>query len=975
MSGKSLTDCPSNLKEAIDWILRVTGKDGGSGGNGSSGLATAVNALISTSGINIKPKITISKNLIESLATGLATFIGYSGNGQIGNGGIAVGKDGNPGEPLNPTDSGTRGYKLTYHRDQATWQNQVVGSQGQSTAAKIFLGCLPMIFSALSYLYWRCDIKGNGEWRSMSLKGDSNGHDLKNFMIASGYKSSEFKDRMYGDQIVERAMTQQNFNDLSEGITTAASTAKERATKEGAAIKIIYPSSPIQADDNPTYPEFNRALQQKGAENIQRQSTDNSFSILFHISRLYFNAKQSALSESPGFKPRPPSTIREMLYFLAALPYSPAYGPLNSHISKIFQTLFPLSSTDDDAERMIPVADSSTDYPNNTLSAANLKDYLTATCSLSLTVLGIIQGSGASEKPGEPWLHELFCNSAFYLNYPSSGPTLFSSLSNYTYALQFQLYFLYAQCYSTYSQGCGWRGCRYGSSINKSPGSTVSSHICSAGCNQDSHNNGYHSIPPTCKHKACTNSPLQAFLTDNIKGFSLSGTPDPTSLNHFDNHPPGSMCHVKMGFNPEHLRQNAGTGNYIYSVLSGFCGSPDTPLRQLSEKLGCFTKRTPRTLGDVFGFIWHLNSQLFKTRPTLGDLIDKFDKAFGLGNNLKQTFSSDRYAVLTKIWNAISQIRSKPQGQSSTATVLSRSLSAMAPAIPFLYQLFMADDVHFLPGALFDLTQHCHKWEGDQYKHEPDSSASIPKHDCSQHTADLWSLYNPIGDKAKYPNCSNKNCGGYLEPLTFTDGVAFSPFSAPAYLSWMVYLTDDLYEKLSEMRDDFNNISCEQCGSQCNPRKSCHATSAQCSCASVVTCTGVIPLIYRHGLQFYGSYSLNGFTWEHRTKSWKPDSSIKRNCQNFHSALSNVLSPDAPLAKLLESIDSFLYMFRLYFFYNLSSFWLCSLIILLYFIFYGIDVLHLQSHVHLPSSHTVPPIGLLTTGKAPVLTKLTYYMP
>ncbi|GIX66387.1 spectrin repeat superfamily Extracellular matrix-binding protein, putative [Babesia caballi] len=44
-AGKSLTDCPSNLKEAIDWILRVTGKDGGGGGGNEQKLAEAITKL------------------------------------------------------------------------------------------------------------------------------------------------------------------------------------------------------------------------------------------------------------------------------------------------------------------------------------------------------------------------------------------------------------------------------------------------------------------------------------------------------------------------------------------------------------------------------------------------------------------------------------------------------------------------------------------------------------------------------------------------------------------------------------------------------------------------------------------------------------------------------------------------------------------------------------------------------------------
>ncbi|GIX62288.1 uncharacterized protein BcabD6B2_17230 [Babesia caballi] len=429
-----------------------------------------------------------------------------------------------------------------------------------------------------------------------------------------------------------------------------------------------------------------------------------------------------------------------------------------------------------------------------------------------------------------------------------------------------------------------------------------------------------------------------------------------------------------MGFAGK-LRTDAGGGLNIAYALNPFCGSPSDPLRQLSEQLGCLTKRTPSTLGDLLGFIWHLNGQLFKSRPKMIDLIDKFDKAFGLSNDLSSKFTTDAYSVLSVLWNHIAKLN--PGSSSSSATGFSISLEAMAPAIPFLYQIFMMKDPNTLPGAIFDLTQHCHNLKHDEQTNEVKHLSPDGKAQCSHSSsnpADLWSLYNPVGDKAKYPNCSNKNCGGYLEPLAFTYGATFSPSSASAYLSWMAYLTDDLYAWLSEMRDDFNNISCEHCGSQCQQMKTCHATpQTACSCRSVVSCAGVLPVLYKYGFQFHDTTSLSG--WKYENRRWSQGTPTVRSCRNFSQQLSNVLSPDAPLAKLLLTIDEFLYMFRFYFIYNLSSFWLCSLAILLYFIFYGIDVLHVRSHVHFPSTHGIPPIGLLTTGKVPALTKLTYNMP
>ncbi|GIX61935.1 variant erythrocyte surface antigen-1 family protein [Babesia caballi] len=997
-------DSPSNLKEAIDWILRVTGKDGGQGGDGTSHLAKAVQELLNTAEVK-DINSTITRPLIDNLATGLATFIGYeNGGGNIGNGGIAAkptnksgGNKGSDPKPFKSSEMSNykAGYVYSYEPENATWGKEWSHSSHADAqkCAKIFLSCLPMIFSALSYLYWKSRQPVNqGGWINMQF---SNQNDpLGSFMLSNGFTSKQLSGYV-GRTVLGTAY--EKFKDFSDGLTKAKKSAEQRAKKEDAA-KITLkvgkshtpgqPSQPVSADKNPTYPEYLHELCENGQEKsniIPTNAEQNSLSILFHISYLYFKGKQSALSESPRFKPRPPSTIREMLYFFATLPYSPSYDSLSSYITEHFRKLVNNKSVNEDHELMIPVADSSSPNTNNTLSAADLKNYLTTTCLYCPTILGRFQGNSA-DSGDEPWLHSLFSNSQFFLAYPAGAPLL-KVIANYTYALQFQLSFLYQQCSLGSTQGCRWRQCKYGQSINiHSNGQIIQSHICPVKCikNRDEHDTSNHTKGGACEHKKCgesTNlSPLQAFLTDSLSGFSVSQNPDLTSLTHLENHPPGYMCHVKMGFQPTDLR-SSGSGHYIYYTLDQFCGYTYAPLPQLSEKLGCLTKRTPRTLSDVFGFIWHLSGQLFKhERPKLKTIIEKFICAFDLSNqDLTQKFDNYPYAVVTAIWNKISTIKSNPAASGSpTPSVFSKSLESMAPAIPFLYHLFMAEEPNTLPGALFDLTQHCHKWEVNQYKHESDPNSSIPNHQCTTHPADLWSLYHPVGPAPSgrqdtQEACRDSNCGGYLEPLTLNYGAAFSPSSAPAYLSWIAYLTDDLYERLSEMLNEFNNISCDNCKNSCQNEKSCHATSgSECNCTSVVSCAGVLPLLYRHGFQFYDAYSLNGWKSE---SGWQRDNNIKRTCAKFSQQLSNVLSPDAPLAKLLETIDSFLYMFRYYFFYNLTSFWLFSLAILLYFIFYGIDVLHVKSHVHFPSSHTVPPLRLLTAGKAPALTKLTYYMP
>ncbi|GIX61340.1 extracellular matrix-binding ebh [Babesia caballi] len=830
---------------------------------------------------------------------------------------------------------------------------------GNVQCAKIFLGCLPLYYQAFTYIYWRCDSKGSGEWETQTF-GGSKGHHLKYFMFAMNYEASYLNNRR-GSEVLSGAI--KAFADFNEGMTEAQSKATKREQAVTTAFNRLYPSGQSPSNQKPTYPEFLHKLH----ENTKTQATSgftdvqgNSLAAMYYCALCYFKCQQS---KNVTKAVKIPSTIREMLYYLAAFPFSPNYDAFNTHVTEHFKTISNQSDEIYDAALMIPVADSGkTSKGTDTLSAADIKDYLTSTCMYSMSALGWLQGPGASISTEEPWLHELFCNTEFNLGY-ASGPAIFNTLSSCTYALQFQLHFLYQQC-SNNGMKCGWQECRYGSDITGSGTSSLTSHICPGFKCQESnchHNSGpcnhnKYGYSGGCGKSASTPSPLQAFLTDNLKGFSRGHPSDPSS--HLATCS-GPMCHVPMGFANALTKEPNATGWDIYYLLDHFCSRPYSPLRQLSEKLGCLTKRTPMTLGDVFGFIWTLNYQLFNNAEIL--------------NKLKEALSSNHNSVkdyIVQLKKSMPSLQSSPQESG-----LVKSLQTMAPMIPFLYQLFTVNPDEFLPFTLFNLAQHCHKVEKSngsfKIMHENSYNSAVTSgNNCSSSPNDLWSLYQPVS--AAPPSntgtdtqaaCRDANCGGYLSPLMHSAGATYAPVHASVYLSWLAYLTDDFHEWFQNLLVEFKNIDCLRSGclapSTCSHRAGNHGSSG-CTCDSIVRCGSVLPLLYNYGFHYNSINDLN-------VKS-------KKSCSQFSQQLSAVIAETAPLHNLL-SIDEFLYMFRFYFFYNLSTFWLCSLAILLYFILYGIDVLHFKSHVHFPSSHTVPPIGLLTTGKAPALTKLTYYMP
>ncbi|GIX63368.1 variant erythrocyte surface antigen-1 family protein [Babesia caballi] len=830
-----------------------------------------------------------------------------------------------------------KGYKSYYQGVQVNtdqWSgNKAVEAK---TCAQIFLSIIPLIWSALSYLYFKCSKNDDDGWNAMTLGGGP----LKDFLYSMWYDPSKVN-------VVKRG---------SDLVTLLDGKFKEFKTA---------------ATQQKFYSDFLKNFRSKGLATwrVTHQATDqNSLSGLYILCSCYFRCQQIKNADKAS---KNPQTIREMLYFLAAFQFSPQYDAFDSYVTEYFKTLIGNQSGNDDAALMIPVADSgiSTEATEksggNTLSAADLKSYLASTFHLAPAFIGLIQEPSTS---GEPWLHSLFSNSQFNLSIPSSGAGIFGALSNYTYALQFQLHFLYQQCSNTYTVGCGWRDCRFGKDINKGSKPQVTSHICqgydcagSDNCKHDGQNGSLtckhnNKVEPTCG-QGSNKSPLQAFLTDKLRRFSRIHPPDPYSHLAVCS---GSMCHVPMGFE-SHLRDGNGLqGSHISLTLKAFCGGSKTPLRQLSEKLGCLSKRTPRTLGDLFGFIWHLNGQLFKSGVSADEALKQFLTSIGLKqSDWPQMSALAPSTFLGDVQKRIDQLMSPPTS-AQTQSGIEKSLAAFS-GLPFWYNLFLVKPGESLPAVLFKIKNISHQTSKD------------PRYTGTHN--DLYSLFNST--------CSQPNCGPYLYPLTHSDGATFAPTHASTYLSWVLYLSDDLQSWFQDMLDEFKNIDCSKTG--CTGHNKCsqshangsHGEEAKCKCPSVVQCGGTLPLLYQHGFRYNNPLVLKD-GWYYDGSSWKKQDSYTRKCSHFASQLNNFLQTNSPLNSLITTVDDFLYAIRWEFFSKLSAFWTIYVCIILYTFFFLLDTLRVRSHLHFPSSNSIPSISLLSTGKAPALkkfTNVTYFMP
>ncbi|GIX61470.1 variant erythrocyte surface antigen-1 family protein [Babesia caballi] len=404
------------------------------------------------------------------------------------------------------------GYKSYYQG--TTWPND---EPSQKKCAKILMASLPFIFDKLGYLFWNC--RQGGSWSGLTLNGSGrsqsavNDPDLKNFMDLMSFSAYWLNGGKTGENILNKAF--KHFNEFTSAASTSTS----------------------------TYDVFLKSLKGNATEHL-KAPTNYPLSALFYCSKAYWQGCQAKLTQTT-----PPSSIREMLYWLSGLQFAPGYSDLEKQIETVVTS------------KGLDVANSGSKHTGEQLTSDQVTEYLHTTWLYSPTVFCNIQEPGISDNAGEPWLHSLYSNSEFHFTYPSSGTALLYTLSNYIYALHFQFQFLYKQCEFDYQNGCGWWLCKFGSSVLPNDSTTVPSSLCgSVDAASGNHSGG------KCGLQTQYPSPLQAFLTDKLKGFRRDLS-DPYS--HLAECTVGSMCHVPMGFNFNDIRSLA-TGGHLMIALNFF---------------------------------------------------------------------------------------------------------------------------------------------------------------------------------------------------------------------------------------------------------------------------------------------------------------------------------------------------------------------------------------------------------------------
>ncbi|GFE56084.1 variant erythrocyte surface antigen alpha subunit, putative [Babesia ovis] len=492
-------------------------------------------------------------------------------------------------------------------------------------------------------------------------------------------------------------------------------------------------------------------------------------------------------------------------------------------------------------------------------------------------------------------------------------------------ALYYQLYFLKQQCnwkrQDTSGDGFGWAFCRYGADVN---GDRCVSWICpQAKAATKNEGTKYNQVLEN-HTKACgqqsSASPLQAFLTDCLPGFTCrelleGGTTNKKEydkcymefLEHRGHCPPGQYCPIPMGFSGSFrkgsgsstaaagmsgLALNAITANYANDDLTDSC------LYQITRCISSLTRRVPRSTGTLYGFFY-----------------------------------------------SIGGICKKDGGRSKGGQAVNEALSKEFLCCPGWR------DPQCLLGAV-----------GNMRSGGKECASFYGLTDC--------------GDNGTPPGSST--CGKYLHPLTGSLYNSVAPQFVDTYISWMVYLSYKLHEGLQRLLEEFKKIQCTKengCtgkgGQGSCETKGCKKTThgtVECCCDNIVKCAGVYGLFYRYGFSFLSPVTLTG----NETGASDGSGSGKRNCQNFYTQLEKVIK-GTPFRDLFTQIRKFIYTTRLPFGLYVTAFWLIVLLYLLWSMTYNLDLLHLRSHWRSPRSYLVPLQRILADGSRKGFCTLGYF--
>ncbi|CDR96508.1 hypothetical protein BBBOND_0304120 [Babesia bigemina] len=220
--------------------------------------------------------------------------------------------------------------------------------------------------------------------------------------------------------------------------------------------------------------------------------------------------------------------------------------------------------------------------------------------------------------------------------------------------------------------------------------------------------------------------------------------------------------------------------------------------------------------------------------------------------------------------------------------------------------------------------------------------------------------------------CRDQLCAPYLYALCTDQYTYLAKKQCKTYLSWAVYLPWTLWNYLNSLYNAFKDIYCQDWGCRtCLRADTCrrgqHGLAndktkvGNCHCSSIVECKGAMPTLYKYGFTFGAPAALNG-------------QGGRKTCTNFMDQLNNVLQSKY-FQTLFDRCDDILWQIRQPFTWTVIALWLLSLLYLLHIMVIRLDLLHIKSHLHSPSSHRIAAQSLLAAARVKALNKVLYLQP
>nr|BAN64757.1 variant erythrocyte surface antigen- beta subunit [Babesia bovis] len=462
----------------------------------------------------------------------------------------------------------------------------------------------------------------------------------------------------------------------------------------------------------------------------------------------------------------------------------------------------------------------------------------------------------------------------------------------------YQLYFLRKQCKVGVAGDkvvLGWQSCRYGSGLR---GAGSENWICQKSTGS---NNG------KCNCHSSTKSPLMLFLCDSVKDMHCGLTKGKT--NSEDNPYPEIKEHWTFEKNPS----------------PGHFGKPP---KHCPVPMGWQQDGTSSSNNSVNHF---------------KDLNNGSHKQASLDNRGTQKYPA--HCTGRTLSYLLEYYCDPDKCSSGTLVVLLRLLACITPTVPrtlgdlfgfYYYIVYIGGFRSWLSKGevkkALELTL-------EQY------GLGMLKKDGTDGVVKALECYGGVTSAS---NVSQNNDGSlmrlyshysdpYLSPLSGQQYGQLSPAMAGTYLSWLVYLIEGFKTGLEGLKGEFQGIDCKN--SECKGaaakdcQTGCHRSSTgqpcECCCESVVSCTGVLPVLYKYGFG-YGNVERLG-------------DKDKRQCNGFLSTLDNVINSDK-FTELINEINQLIYTTRLPWIFVLTIAWLVAVLYLAFGAIWPLDWTHMRSH-------------------------------